>query len=296
MKKFIPVFALLLLTFWGSNASAQVIHIELNLLNHLNDSNNITGCNLEPSSSTYKMYVHSGVCSSTTAGVPDPVDCQNPSYVWEHVVGDWGMDNGHGEMNKLADSLWAIDIDVSTYYSNAATISQSGQGSAGASTPMPQSATAYSMGFVFRNEDGTIGGITGGCTDFFIFNLNQGNTTVDVGQAGFSLPDSTFDVSANPNSTTEALSVSFKKVFPNPFNDHIKLTYNTQLEQDDVEFSVYNQLGQKVKQIYRGPVQSGVSTLDWDAKNEAGSLISVGVYYLVITDGQSRQTEIIVKH
>jgi molybdopterin-binding protein len=296
MKKILLFSIFSLMTFFSQESSAQVIHIELNLMNHMNDSNNITGCIMEPTSPNYKMYVHSGVCSSTTAGVPDPVDCQNPAYVWEHVVGDWGQDNGHGEMTKLADSLWAIDIDVSTYYSNAATISQTGQGSAGASTPMPQGATAYSMGFVFRNEDGTIGGITGGCTDFFIFNLHQGNTTVDVGQAGFSLPDSTFGVTANTTATNEVLNVSFKTVFPNPFNDHIKLTYNTQIEQDDVEFSVYNQLGQKVKQIYRGPVQAGVSTLDWDAKNEAGSLISAGVYYLVITDGQNRQTEIIVKH
>lgn len=276
-------------------ANAQVVHIELNLLNHQNNANNVTGCILEPTAANYKMYVHSGVCSATTAGVPAAADCQNPNFVWEHVVGDWGQDNTFGQMTRVADSLWAIDIDVNTYYSNPATISQTGQGTAGASSPKPVGATAYSMGFVFRNEDGTIGGITGGCTDFFIFNLDQGNSSVDVGQPGFSLPDTTFSVNNTPSSVNSMVSASFKTIYPNPFNDEVKITYNSSVGFDDIDFSIYNAMGQKVRSLYRGSISSGVSTLVWDAKNEGGATVDAGIYYLTISDGKNVVTEKIVK-
>ncbi len=293
MKKLL-LFLFTVLGF-SYNTKAQVIHIELNLLNHQNNANNVTGCILEPTIPNYKMYIHSGVCSATTPGVPAPADCQNPNFVWEHVVGDWGQDNTYGLMTKIADSLWAIDIDVSTYYSDPVTISQTGQGTLGASTPMPTGATAYSMGFVFRNEDGTIGGITGGCTDFFIFDLNQGNTNVDIGQPGFSLPDSTFSVDNNVTSTNQIVSASFKTVYPNPFNDEVKITYNSITDIDKIDFTIYNALGQKVRSLYNGKLTSGVSTLVWDAKNDSGITVDPGFYFLTIFDGKNIVTEKIIK-
>ena len=243
------------------------------------------------------MYIHSGVCSATTPGVPAPVDCQNPTYVWEHVVGDWGLDNGHGLMTKTSDSIWEIDIDLATFYSNPTTISQGGQGASGPSTVKPQGATAYSMGFVFRNQDGSIGGITGGCTDFFIFNLNQGNTTVSVGLPGNDLPDSSFSVTiTTPTNVDDYISASFKTVFPNPFSDRMTITYNQPVENtEDVEFAIYNTVGQKIRTIYQGAVDMRVSTLYWDGRTDTGEEVDGGVYYLVITDGINKSVEKVVK-
>ena len=276
---------------------AQVIHISLDLKNHKNDAANITGCVLEPNTANYKMYIHSGVCSATTPNVPDSMDCQDPTYVWEHVVGDWGQDNGFGLMTEQLDSIWDIYIDVDTFYSNPATISQTGQGSAGASTPKPMGASAYSMGFVFRNEDGTIGGITGGCTDFFVFNLHQGNTNVDVGLPGFTLPDTVFSVnnSLNPTSVREVVNVSFETAYPNPFTNQIKFTYHVPKTAKGVDFSIYNTLGQKIRTLYYGDMDSGVYTILWDGKSDSGSEVQQGAYYAIISNGKSSKFEVIIK-
>ena len=241
------------------------------------------------------MYIHSGVCTATTSTVPDTIDCQNPDYVWEHVVGDWGLDNGFGEMTPLQDSVWEIFIDVDTFYSNPTTISQGGQSGEPPSTPKPVASVAYSMGFVFRNEDGTIGGKTGGCTDFFIFNLNQGNTNVDVGQPGFTLPDTTFSVQNTPTSINQILSVDFETVYPNPFVDNLKITYQSRAHSSDVRFVVYNLYGQSVRELYTGPVPSGVSTIMWDGHTNSGDKASPGAYLLVIEDGDQSTSHLVIK-
>jgi len=296
MQKYILIVIITIITAFSS-VHAQIIHVMLDLKNHKNDNRNITGCNLDPQTNNYKMYIHSGVCTATTPGVPDTIDCQNPDYVWEHVVGDWGLDNGKGLMSALPDSVWEIFIDVDTFYSNAQTISQGGQSGEPPSTVKPVGSTAYSMGFVFRNEDGTIGGKTGGCTDFFIFNLNQGNTGVDVGQPGFTLPDSTFSVENTGNSTSidEVLQVSFESVYPNPFSDQVKFTYTAPKATNEINFSIFNTLGQRVRNLYQGPIDQGVSTITWDANNDLGAEVVNGLYYMVISNGKYSKSEVLIK-
>ena len=294
MNKFL-LCSISLFLFGIAQLCAQIVHIQVDPKNHKNNAANITGCNLEPATQNYKMYIHSGVCSATTAGVPDSTDCQDPTYVWEHVVGDWGLDNGYGLMTAQPDSVWDIYIDVDTFYSNPATISQTGQGSAGASVPLPQGSRAFSMGFVFRNEDGTIGGITGGCTDFFIFNLHQGNTNVDVGLPNYTLPDSVFSVSNTTTAINEIINVSFETVFPNPFTEQVKFTYNAPRETENINFSIYNSIGQKVRNLYSGTIASGLSTIVWDGNSDAGAEVQQGIYYVIISNGKDSKSEVIVK-
>ena len=292
MKK---IYALLLFSIAASSIIAQpIVHVEVNIKNHLNDANNITGCILEPDDDPYKMYVHSGICSSTTQGVPSPEDCQNPDFVWEHVVGDWGMDNGHGLMQEIADSVWALDIDVATFYSNEATISQNGQSGEDPSTTLPEGATVYSMGFVFRDHDGTIGGKTGGCTDFFIFDLDQGNTSVDVGLPGNTLPDSTFNVS-QVTSINEVVSISFRNTYPNPFKDQVKIIFDQQNQDELVDIKVFNAKGQVVKQLYHGYSNYGMNAVVWDGLDNNGVIAAPGIYYYTMQNGNKNITEKLIK-
>ena len=285
MKKlYIFLFAI---TCVGTIVAQPIIRVEVDIRNHLNDGNNITGCVLEPDDNPYKMYIHSGMCSATTTAVPAAIDCQDPNFVWEHVVGDWGMDNGYGEMTETSDSIWTIDIDVATYYSNPATISQGGQSGSGASVIMPAGSTPLSMGFVFRDQDGTIGGLSGGCTDFFIFNLDQGNTSVDVGLPGNTLPDSTFGVQAT--GINDIVSVSFKSTYPNPFKEQVKIVYDVKERNEDVSVKIYNSMGQIVRDLYDGSLTPGTLAFIWDGNNNNGAEVPEGVYYYVLSDGSSQK-------
>ncbi|WP_073118625.1 alpha-amylase family glycosyl hydrolase [Wenyingzhuangia marina] len=103
-----------------------------------------------------KVYLHSGVGTDA-----------NP---WIHAVGNWGQDDGVGEMT-LINGLWSITFVPKDYY--------------GLSSSAFSSITK--MGMVFRNEDGTQQFKDNGGIDFLFkvgsFQLNltspeEGSTTI----------------------------------------------------------------------------------------------------------------------
>ena len=98
------------------------------------DETNCNGMN-----SPDKIYMHSGV------GTDD-----SP---WElSVVGNWGQDDGVGEMLDNGDGTWSITIVPEEYYD----------------LNSDEASLVTMMGLVFRNEDGTQELKDDGCSDFFI--------------------------------------------------------------------------------------------------------------------------------
>ncbi len=85
-----------------------------------------------------KVYMHAGIG-----------DDNNP---WQYVVGNWGQDDGVGEMTNNGDGTWSITIVPQTYFGLTNT----------------QAANITKMGLVFRNEDGSQEYKNDGCTDFII--------------------------------------------------------------------------------------------------------------------------------
>ncbi len=92
--------------------------------NHLNNPN--------------KVYMHAGIG-----------DDNNP---WMHVVGNWGQDDGVGEMTDNGDGTWSITITPKTYFGLSDT----------------EAAQMTKMGMVFRNEDGSQEYKDNGCQDFIL--------------------------------------------------------------------------------------------------------------------------------
>ncbi|MBL85871.1 MAG: alpha-amylase [Winogradskyella sp.] len=84
-----------------------------------------------------KVYIHSGVGDTT-----DP---------WTHVVGNWGIDDGIGEMTNQGGGIWTITFVPETYYGLSAS----------------EAANVVRMGMVFRNADGSEELKANGCQDFF---------------------------------------------------------------------------------------------------------------------------------
>ncbi len=100
-----------------------------------------TDCN--DFSNPTKVYMHSGIGDNFNA--------------WGfNVVGNWGQDDGVGEMTNNNDGTWSITIIPETYYSLNAT----------------QASNATQMGVVFRNENGSQELKDNGCIDFF-FNVGS---------------------------------------------------------------------------------------------------------------------------
>lgn len=65
--------------------------------------------------------------------------------------------------------------------------------------------------------------------------------------------------------------------FPNPFNPVTTITYRLE-ESGDIDISVFNLMGQKVRTLVRGRVESGRHVVIWNGRDDEGRLVSSGVY------------------
>lgn len=65
--------------------------------------------------------------------------------------------------------------------------------------------------------------------------------------------------------------------YPNPFNPQTQIKFEIPYA-GNVDLSVYNLLGVKVKTLYSGQKPSGTFVFKWDGKNENDQLVSGGVY------------------
>ena len=70
--------------------------------------------------------------------------------------------------------------------------------------------------------------------------------------------------------------------YPNPFNGttHISFYLN---QPDYVTLTVYNSIGQHIKTIHQGTLNTGAYSFVWDAKNETEQMVSSGIYYYRIS-------------
>ncbi|MBU1100996.1 MAG: T9SS type A sorting domain-containing protein [Bacteroidetes bacterium] len=65
--------------------------------------------------------------------------------------------------------------------------------------------------------------------------------------------------------------------YPNPFNLSTKIGVKIP-EREDIVLEVYNILGQKIKTIYKGRLDSGIHYFDWDARDDYGAIVTSGIY------------------
>lgn len=65
--------------------------------------------------------------------------------------------------------------------------------------------------------------------------------------------------------------------YPNPFNPTTNITYKI-ARVADVQLSIYNLLGQKVRTLINDRRNTGSYTVQWDGKDELGRAVATGVY------------------
>jgi hypothetical protein len=72
--------------------------------------------------------------------------------------------------------------------------------------------------------------------------------------------------------------------YPNPFNPMTTITYELKAELP-VDLTIYNVLGQKVRELVRGEMQSGHRTVLWNGRDESGRQVTTGVYFYSLRAG-----------
>ncbi|MBN1155279.1 T9SS type A sorting domain-containing protein, partial [candidate division KSB1 bacterium] len=73
-------------------------------------------------------------------------------------------------------------------------------------------------------------------------------------------------------------AIELAQNYPNPFNPHTRITF-TITDEQYLELSVYNQLGQITKNLSAGTIAAGTHVATWDGTNDEGMPVSSGIYF-----------------
>ena len=182
MKKFylsILLIGLTLLTFGQVTITPNPFEVDESITITLNINSNATDCN--GFSNPSKVYMHSGIGDGSNA-------------FGFSVVGNWGQDDGIGEMTNQGGGIFSITLVPETYYALSST----------------QAANAVLMGMVFRNADGTQELKANGCNDFifevgtFQVSVSSPNEDTTIITSGSDLSITATNIGGNANYTLSA--------------------------------------------------------------------------------------------
>jgi len=97
---------------------------------------------------------------------------------------------------------------------------------------------------------------------------------------------------ANQNSDSSVISTPIVQLhanYPNPFNP--ETTINFYISQDDnIQLSVYNIRGQKVKDIYTGQLNAGKHSVSWNGTDNNNRSVASGVYFYRLSTSHGNET------
>lgn len=74
---------------------------------------------------------------------------------------------------------------------------------------------------------------------------------------------------------------SLSQNYPNPFNLSTTIEY-TLPERTELSISIYNIVGQKIAELYKGVQPAGVHSTIWNGTNLTGNVVSTGIYFYQI--------------
>jgi hypothetical protein len=87
-----------------------------------------------------------------------------------------------------------------------------------------------------------------------------------------------------------ASTFALNQNYPNPFNPSTEISFTLD-EAADMNLSIFNMLGQKVRTLTSGSKPAGVYSLEWDGRDEMGQSVSTGVYLYTLSNGSKSITK-----
>jgi FlgD Ig-like domain len=244
------------------------------------------------------VYMHSGLGWSNT------------DSIWQSIVGDWGINDGKGMMTNMGDSVFSICFNVREYYTNLADPDSTHPGGVG-SGPMPQGATPYNIGAVFRTASCPVSSITGKpectadktgkdptCENVYILRIDDTTQMNIQDNNGNPFPPLTaryITVCAGYTDGIEniATGISELMTFPVPFTDMVNIKFTlTGAMQPKAE--IFDMLGQKVADL-SSSMSNGPNWLTWKGKDLSGKPVAPGVYTYKISNNNGSYKGKIIK-
>ena len=77
--------------------------------------------------------------------------------------------------------------------------------------------------------------------------------------------------------------------YPNPFNPETSISFDLPFE-SNIDLSVFNMRGRKIRSLLRGHQTDGLCTTLWDGRNDSGAEMPSGLYFCALQTGESKQT------
>lgn len=100
-------------------------------------------------------------------------------------------------------------------------------------------------------------------------------------------------VSDAPEPQADALRFGITSVEPNPFGGSAEMRFALP-SAGDVQVDVIDVAGRRVRSLIDGPMEAGRQTLHWDGRDDAGTSVSSGVYFLRLRlDGREDQMKVL---
>jgi len=94
--------------------------------------------------------------------------------------------------------------------------------------------------------------------------------------------------SADDNDATPFV-YSLSQNYPNPFNPKTRVEYSLE-RKGNVNISVFNILGQKVKTLVDAEMDAGEYSVDWESDDENGNEVASGIYFYKLTTSNYVET------
>lgn len=105
----------------------------------------------------------------------------------------------------------------------------------------------------------------------------------DEGEYGWSWYMQKFTIPVVENSEDEIAKTEVLRLYPNPFNPELKISWEKDsMQSEDTEIEIYNLKGQKIRYM---KTPSVIGNIVWDGRNEEGRKCSSGIYYVRYRSG-----------
>jgi uncharacterized protein YvpB len=216
-----------------------------------------------------KVYLHSGGNDQ-----PGPLDGSS----WNYVVGNWGQDDGIGQMTNQGGTVWAITIDPVAYYSQAS------------NGPVAGTSIAR-LGMVFRDEVGVNSGKDANNADIFMDLTTTPPETFNSDGTPFAGVVGTTSPSSVNNIANKHLGIYNA---PNPMSNNTVFAYNLN-GAANVTLSIYDVTGREVNVLFSELQSAGLHYYNWIGDDNSGKLLPAGVYtYMLVSNGMRTNGKLMI--
>ncbi len=205
-----------------------------------------------------EVYFHSGVQTIPFGG-------------WEFTIGNWGANDGLGQMTSLGNNLWQIIIHVDNYYG------------------YPGGTSVNGLWMVFRNGDASLTGKNDNDEDIFLYTSN-GNTCDFGGVTGADILGSEGSYLWGNGATTQSITATQTGTYTVTFTDGTGCTSTDEVYVEFGTGSIVVNLGPDSAlcdgQIITLDAGAGFASYEWSTAETSQTLeVSLpGDYAVTVTD------------